>query len=121
MPWLAIAQLAVTVLLSGVAYFANDTLMDVRGDIKGLDAKIDATNAKIDTKIDTTNAKIDAKIELTNAKIDASNASINAKIDASNASINAKFDALIQGQLLDRVMRLESDRFSPSEGTVNSK
>jgi phage terminase large subunit-like protein len=99
MPWLAIAQLAVTVLLSGVAYFANDTLMDVRGDIKGLDAKIDATNAKIDTKIDTTNAKI----------------------DASNASINAKFDALIQGQLLDRVMRLESDRFSPSEGTVNSK
>ena len=99
MPWLAIAQLAVTVLLSGVAYFANDTLMDVRGDIKGLDAKIDATNAKIDAKIDTTNAKI----------------------DASNASINAKFDALIQGQLLDRVMRLESDRFSPSEGTVNSK
>lgn len=82
-----VVQVAVAALLSGIAYFANDTLSDVRGDLKELRGQLEKTNSKVEAKIDVTNSKIDAK-----------------------------FDALIQQQLLDRVTRLENDRFSPSKG-----
>ena len=81
---IGVALAAGTTLLSLTAYLAVDLLGDIRGDIKELGAKVDATQVA---------ARADIK-------------ELGAKVDATQA----KIDALIQEQVISRLTRLEDAR-----------
>ena len=70
-------------LESTVAHIQSD-VTEMKGDIRRLDAKIDA-------RFDEVNRKVDALKDSIAGKFDAGNASTAAKFDA----VNAKFDAVI--------------------------
>jgi peptidoglycan hydrolase CwlO-like protein len=87
-------------LESTVEHIQSD-VSDMKGDIRRLDAKIDAkfdeVNRKVDAKFDEVNRKVDALKDSIAGKFDAGNASTAAKFDAVNAkfdAVNAKFDAV---------------------------
>ena len=84
-------------LESTVEHIQSD-VSEMKGDIRRLDAKIDAkfdeVNRKIDTKFDEVNRKVDTKFDEVNRKVDALKDSIAGKFDAGNASTAAKFDAV---------------------------
>ena len=73
-------------LESTVEHIQSD-VSEMKGDIRRLDAKIDA-------KFDEVNRKVDAKFDEVNRKVDALKDSIAGKFDAGNASTAAKFDAV---------------------------
>jgi len=65
---------------------------ELRGEIRGVNARIDS----LDAKLDKLSAEQRAESREINAKIDKQGAEINAKIDKQGAEINARLDRLFE-------------------------
>ena len=92
---------AVFLVMTGFAWRVPRAIQKSADEIN---ARIDATNAKIDTTAAQLNAKVDTEAAQLNAKIDIEAAQLNAKIDTTNA---------ILADLRERVAYLEGRAAPP--------